>query len=73
MFLPPRKNDKHAIDMTNAPNGYYPVTKQSVINDSDNRNICRQCDWVIACSGFKGACMSYNRPDGVSVVFKKIA
>jgi hypothetical protein len=63
------------IDKADAPEGYYPVPKDSVYNPENANchmypNICMACDWRPDCSGAH-PCMSDNRADGISVVFKR--
>jgi hypothetical protein len=60
-----------------APDGYYAVLKSDI---RSTENLCRSCDWRPVCQtkGGRGQpsykpeerCMSYNRKDGASVVFK---
>jgi hypothetical protein len=56
------------VDHEDAPKGYYPVPKDAV---PQYENICRACDWRPDCNAKICSCMSYNRADGISVVFKK--
>lgn len=68
----------YKTDSSETPEGYYPVPKSTIREAERNgynsfkrpANICRQCDWRSACSASVCGCMSYNRKDGVSVVFK---
>jgi hypothetical protein len=62
------------IDPKDAPEGFYPVPKDSVYNRENishmYSNICRACDWRPVCSGSVCHCMPDKRADGISVVFK---
>lgn len=62
----------YKTDNSEAPEGYYPVPKSSVrfSGERRNENICRRCDWRPYCSAAVCGCMSYNRKDNISVVFK---
>lgn len=70
------------INMAEAPEGFYPVAKESLSYfGSRCPNICRQCDWraehqkisiELLLSDSRYRCADYNRKDGVSVVFKRI-
>lgn len=64
------KAQSQMIDSSNAPEGYYPAPKDSV--RKGNVNICTECDWRKDCAARVCSCMSYERNDGVSVVFKKV-
>jgi hypothetical protein len=62
-------------DKKDAPDGYRPVPKDSLVCDSRGNvsgNICNHCDWRKDCDAKKFSCMSYNRKDGIGVFFKKI-
>ena len=61
-------NIQKIVNEKDAPLGYYPVPKEAV---PQHENICRQCDFRLNCSSVY-PCMSYNREDGVSVVFKML-
>ena len=61
------------IDPTEAPEGYYAVSKKSV---DTGVNFCRHCDWRPNCDGTVRCCdyelaNGMKRKDGCSVVFKK--
>ena len=55
------------VDHNDAPKGYYPVPKDTL---HQTGNICKACDWRPDCDAKICSCMSYNRADGISVVFK---
>jgi hypothetical protein len=75
----------HLVDKKEAPEGYYPVPKDdvqpnsfSVTSSSRQKqdNICNYCEWRKECCALVKdskyvSCMSYNRKDGIGVVFKK--
>ena len=62
---------EYGIDPQEAPPGFSPVLKSE--RRHDQGNLCRQCDWRPECDGPVCGCMSYNRHDGMSVVFKRTA
>jgi hypothetical protein len=62
------------VDHADAPKGFYPVPKDvahpiNELSPNRNENYCHFCDWRSACNG-SISCMSYNRGDGISVIFK---
>lgn len=57
----------NGIDMTDSPEGYYPILKSSI---DTTQNLCRFCDFRPLCPNGPH-CMSYGRQDKKSVVFKK--
>lgn len=66
------------IDIDEAPDGYIAVAKKDfrpildLSSDSKrNENICNLCDWRIDCDKLVCSCMSYDREDGIGVVFKR--
>ena len=70
---------EHAIIKTDAPEGFYPVSKDTIVEG--NGNVCNFCEWRKQCNAFsslsekekaQGSCMSYSRKDGIGVIFKNI-
>jgi len=65
------------IDMKDAPEGYHPVPKDiarpsnNLLSPNRNENVCKHCDYRPDCSKAH-PCMSYDRADKISVVFKKL-
>lgn len=67
------------MDKNLAPKGYY-ASPKSDLNTEQLGNICRSCDWRPECAQLStldevpdsSKCMSYDRADGVGVVFKRI-
>ena len=59
------------IDQKETPNGYKAIPKDSI--DTSYGNICNHCEWRKECQkNASVSCMSYNRKDGIGVLFKKI-
>lgn len=56
------------VDSGNAPPGYY--ARPSILVPASSRNKCTVCDWRGDCDG-SYKCMSYSRPDDLTVVFKR--
>ena len=76
-----QQSNHEILDPDEAPAGFVAVLKSDVVT-ADLGNICRACDWRIACNGLEHRCMSYTvisnydgrelkRLDGCSVVFKR--
>lgn len=65
------------VNPSEAPKGYYAVSKKSFYDLVGIKprvtNICTECDWRKDCSASVCSCMSYNRKDKMSVVFKKLS
>jgi len=65
------------VDKDEAPLGYYAAPKNDVrpsenlLSPNRNENVCRLCDWRPHCNK-SHPCMSYDRADGFSVVFKNV-
>ena len=65
------------IDINESPDGYIAVAKKDfrpiggISSGNRNENICRKCDWRSDCDKSVCSCMSYDRVDGISVVFKR--
>ena len=57
------------IDITEAPQDYYPVLKDSI---TENKNVCHFCDWRSNCKATVCSCMADKRKDKQSVYFKKL-
>ena len=62
-------DSKNQIDVSESPQGYYPVLKNELKTDD---NICNHCDWRRDCSATICSCMSYRRKDKQAVFFKKL-
>ena len=68
---------RHFMDLNEAPKGFFPYPKKEVYvpsptSPTGSMNLCIACDWRSKCDAKVCSCMSYNRKDGISVVFKKL-
>ncbi len=66
---------KGYVSQDETPEGYKAIPKDDVVDplgDNRNANVCTRCDLRKQCQVKSLNCMSYNREDGVGVVFKKI-
>lgn len=70
-----------SLDSNLAPPGFIAVKKadRGATEETQSRNICTFCDWRPYCQRWENGytfdpryrCMSWARPDGESVIFKK--
>ena len=66
---------KNFVSQSETPKGYKAVPKDDVVDplgNMSNANVCTRCDLRKQCQINSLNCMSYNRTDGVGVVFKKL-
>jgi hypothetical protein len=66
---------KGYVSQEETPGGYKAVPKDDVVDPlgmNANANVCTKCDLRKECQVKSLNCMSYNRKDGVGVVFQKV-